>query len=364
MPLEAMNPADLQRLINSRGLKWRAGSTSVSGLSEQQKRIRLGAVPPGALPTASGAAGARGAGATYPASFDWRNVNGQNYVTVIEDQGGCGSCVAFGVTATFEAMFQVSRGNPQPQIDLSEAQLFYCGGAAAGATCETGWWPDQALSYCQNSGLADAGCFPYTAGDQSCNLCSDWQSRVRSITSSHVITSTDDMKTWLSTNGPLSTCFAVYNDFFSYTSGVYTHVSGDLAGGHCVSCIGYDDTQGCWICKNSWGTGWGENGFFQIAYGQGAYPDGSGGIDSQMWAIDAIAATGWENGTHVQGLWAIDQDLNAWAYFDGGIGWRKVAPDNTNIFFDILVQLASAKAAGRPVNFYANQGVIQQVYVL
>jgi hypothetical protein len=131
-----------------------------------------------------------------------------------------------------------------------------------------------------------------------------------------------------------------------------------------VSCVGYDDNQGCWICKNSWGTGWGESGFFQIAYGQGKYPDGSGGIDSQMWAIDGIAGTGWENGVHVLGLWAIDQDFNAWAYFDGGIGWRKIAPDNMNIFFDIQAQLASAKAAARPVNFYNNQGVIQQLYVL
>ena len=32
--------------------------------------------------------------------------------------------------------------------------------------------------------------------------------------------------------------------------------------------IGYDDTQNCWICKNSWGTGWGEDGYFKIAYGQ------------------------------------------------------------------------------------------------
>ena len=35
-----------------------------------------------------------------------------------------------------------------------------------------------------------------------------------------------------------------------------------------MAIVGYDDNTGCWICKNSWGTGWGEQGFFRIAYGQ------------------------------------------------------------------------------------------------
>jgi hypothetical protein len=282
--------------------------------------------------------------------------------------------VAFGSTATVEGTFQVTRNNPNTGIDLSEAQLFYCGAAAQSMNCETGWWPDDAFNYYQNTGVADESCFPYTAGDQNCNLCSDWQSRVTQITAWHNITSTDDMKTWISTRGPLSACFTVYNDFFYYTSGVYTHVSGSCAGGHCISVVGYDDGGGYWICKNSWNTGWGENGFFCIAYGQGFYPDsidstgcGSGTsppIDANMWAVDGFVATGWQNGRLVQGLWAIDQDLNAWAYFDGGVGWAKISPDNSNILFDMLAQLAAAKAAGRPVNFYQENGVIKQIYVL
>jgi hypothetical protein len=38
----------------------------------------------------------------------------------------------------------------------------------------------------------------------------------------------------------------------------------------------------CWIAKNSWGTGWGEAGFFRIGYGQC-------GIDNVMWSPDGIA---------------------------------------------------------------------------
>jgi hypothetical protein len=57
-------------------------------------------------------------------------------------------------------------------------------------------------------------------------------------------------------------------DFFCYDGGVYKYDYGDFMGNHAICVIGYDDAQNCWICKNSWGTGWGENGFFKIAYGQ------------------------------------------------------------------------------------------------
>ena len=72
--------------------------------------------------------------------------------------------------------------------------------------------------------------------------------------------------------------------------------------------------------------------------------------------------TGWQNNQTVVGLWAIDQDRNAWVCF-AGLGWKKIATDNDNIFFDTLIQLTTAKAAGRPVNVYLEQGVIKQVYV-
>jgi C1A family cysteine protease len=90
------------------------------------------------------------------------------------------------------------------------------------------------------------------------------------------------MKNWISTKGPLSACFSVYDDFYAYTGGIYSHVSGNLVGGHCVSVVGYNDTGQYWICKNSWGTGFGENGFFRIAYVQC-------GIDARMWAVVVLA---------------------------------------------------------------------------
>jgi len=72
-------------------------------------------------------------------------------------------------------------------------------------------------------------------------------------------------------------CLWVYLDLHYYNDGIYSHVTGRFDGGHCVEVIGYDDNQSCWICKNSWGAGFGENGFFRIAYN-----DTDCGMDTQF----------------------------------------------------------------------------------
>ena len=77
-----------------------------------------------------------------------------------------------------------------------------------------------------------------------------------------------DRKNIIANKGPVVAGLAVYADFFNYTSGVYRVASTDLRGYHAVSVIGYDDVQECWICKNSWGPGWGDAGFFKMGYGE------------------------------------------------------------------------------------------------
>ncbi len=236
--------------------------------------------------TSASAAGAPAVG-TGAAVVDWRNFQGYNWITPIEDQGACGSCVAFSTCAAVESAMRIGTNNPSLTIALSEAQLFYCVARSQGRTCggaTGGWWPASALPAFQYPGIADAACYPYAAGDQNCtNLCANWQQRVTNITGWHALTSVADMKAWLATRGPLVTCFSVYDDFMYYAGGVYQHSTGNLDGGHAVCVIGYDDTQGAWIVKNSWGTGWGMAGFFYIAYGQC-------GIDAQMWAVEGVAS--------------------------------------------------------------------------
>jgi len=292
---------DIQTALDAAGGRWRAGPTTLSHLSLDEARMRLGYVPGPEEPTleereqqataalsavtirfARDAAGVGPAvGVGFPASFSWQNVAGHNYITPVRDQGGCGSCVAFGSTATVEGTLRVLRDDPDLNVDLSEADLFYCIAASQGRNCANGWWVPPALDGYKTEGVPDEACFPYTAGNQPCNRCGDWAGRVTRVPGWHQITDHNQMKAWLSTRGPLATCFTVYQDFYSYVSGVYHHVTGGVVGGHCVCVIGYDDAGQFWICKNSWGAGWGEGGFFCIGYGEC-------GIDATMWAVDAV----------------------------------------------------------------------------
>lgn len=281
-------PLSIERLREAMGAEstWLAEETDHWQLTPDQKRLRLGAVPPNTTMTArEQMAAARNLAAAGPAmspgAWDWRNVGGQNYVTAIKDQGNCGSCVAFGSIATVEVTARVEYGSGLP-INLSEGQLYYCiAESKYGATCNSGWWPDQAFAAFEHPGITDQSYFPYTAGDQGCSLASGWQDQVAKLIAWHTLGNSNDMKAWLSTRGALSACFSVYEDFYAYSSGVYRHTSGNFVGGHCVSIVGYDDTQQCWICKNSWGTGFGESGFFRIGYGEC-------GIEAETWAADGV----------------------------------------------------------------------------
>lgn len=213
---------------------------------------------------------------TAPPSYDWRNVGGINYVTPVKNQGGCGSCVAFGVIGAFEAVIKIETG---ATTDLSEAHLFYCGGEGS-ANCDDGWYISAALNYLKSVGTPDESCFPYSDYDQPCNPCPDWETRVYKLKSWHAVSGASNIKNALVTYGPLVTSFTVYYDFFSYTNGIYEYDGvSELAGGHAVCVVGYNDNPGYWICKNSWGSSWGDNGYFKIKYGEV-------GIDDQMYYLE------------------------------------------------------------------------------
>ena len=203
-------------------------------------------------------------------SLDWRNVGGVDWTTPIRDQAGCGSCVSFATVAPFEAALRIGTNNPNWAIDLSEQHLFACGGGI----CWAGMSIDGALDYLKNYGTPPESCFPYQAQmgeDLPCgSSCSNWQSQAYKIISWNWISNqAQDIQTFLQ-DGPLVAAMDVYEDFFNYNGGVYEHKSGTYAGGHAIAIVGYgyDSTGGYWICKNSWDTWWGENGWFKIRFGQ------------------------------------------------------------------------------------------------
>jgi C1A family cysteine protease len=367
MGYEPLDLTELQTAIKYAGARWVADETSLTELSPEEKRLRLGAEPPPGEATlqereqsarASFLAGVGIEAVGAPASYDLTRVGGKNFITPVKHQLSCGSCVAFGSVATVEGTLRVKRNDPNLQVDLSEAHLFYCHAATQGRNCGNGWWVDPALEAFKNIGVVDEACYPYTPGDQNCNVCSDWQSRVMKISAWRKFTTAADMKNWISTNGPLAACFSVYDDFYNYRSGVYRHVTGDLLGGHCVCVVGYNDADKYWICKNSWGTSWGESGFFRIAYGDC-------GIDFAMWAVEVPTTTpsgGWLEKKLITGLWSVNQERNAAAYVDG-VGWRKISAESDSVFLGMIMLLSSAKASKSLVNLRVENDVIKEVYV-
>ena len=288
----------IQRAIESAGASWRAAETSMTPLDDRLHQLRCGYTPGPNEPSLAEREqlalanleghrqwAAQAARTRATPEVDWRNMSGLSYVTPVKDQGQCGSCVAFGTAQTIDAAMRITQNVPVNGADagtlqdLSEAQLFFCGG---GQLCGVGWYPDAAFAYATSTGLVPESVYPYSAHDQACAMPNDWQPLVTRLSGHHVLSTVADMKSWLNTKGPLGACFTVYQDFMAYAGGVYTHTSGNQVGGHCICIIGYNEDLQAWHCKNQWGTAWGEGGYFFIGYGQC-------GIDSTMWAVDSFA---------------------------------------------------------------------------
>jgi len=262
----------IQAAIEAQGAQWVAGETSMTKLTTFQKRKRLGLrreTPTGlekalALPE-------RFVG--LPSSVDWR-ANGGNYVTPVRDQRDCGSCWAFAAAGALESYILIKDILPGTNDNRAEQILVSC---SLYSDCGGGYI-SEASDFLRNTGLPPESYFPYTATNNLCSRAqSGWQSNTYEIFSwSWVNTypaSVSDIKNALYTYGPLVTTFDVYNDFFSYTSGVYQYTTGGYAGGHAVLLVGYVDNAsvpggGYFIVKNSWGTDWGMAGYFNVAYSQ------------------------------------------------------------------------------------------------
>ena len=268
----AMEEIDaIRSMIKEKRLSWLAGETSLSRLSTPEKLKHLGLVVPEDEKKKIQELMAREKAQTlepapvfiYPGEWDWRQVSGKNWTTPIRDQRQCGSCVAFATVALIESNLEIFRRNPDLNPDLSEADLFFQG---CGNCCDRGWYFTSALRYAQQSGIPDEGCFPYDS-DQS-RSCPDRANRIIKISSWKTIISASQAKEWLVTRGPLMTGMSVYEDFYYYYGGVYREAYGGYVGDHAVCIVGYNDAQGYWICKNSWSTGWGDNGWFKIGYGE------------------------------------------------------------------------------------------------
>jgi C1A family cysteine protease len=270
---------EIRAAISKKGAQWIAGETPISKLSDSEKKRRLGLIKPTeadlTAPEIDRVVSLDAPLAEVPATLDWR-ANGGYYVTPVKDQGSCGSCWAFAAAAALESQNLIKDNTPGLNDNRAEEILLSCSSAGS---CDGGY-PSSASSYIRDTGLPPESYFPYTSSrtdDKCSNALPGWQDLTSRVDSWEYITtysaSVDVIKNALSTYGPLVTTFDVYNDFYSYKSGVYEYTTGSYLGGHAVLLVGYTDDAsvnggGYFIVKNSWGTSWGESGYFNIAYSQ------------------------------------------------------------------------------------------------
>ena len=247
-----------------------------------------------------------------PASWDWRSVNGQDWTTPIKDQKNCGSCYVFAIIAALETVYNIKNNNPNLDIDLSEQFVvssnysylldsFNYSGCCGRHILST-------VQFLRLRGTIEEKYFQYAAVDAYGRNYSDCPNSTSAGVPSHdPVFCPDDcskyekikikgryylpndeetVKNAVAAYGPVITGMTIYEDFYyNYNYGIYEHVYGDSVGSHAIAIVGYNDSledlnqPGYWICRNSWGTDWGETkngepnngndgGWFRVKYGE------------------------------------------------------------------------------------------------
>ena len=183
-------------------------------------------------------------------AFDWRK---QGKVTPIRDQDGCGSCWAFGAMGAYEGSYLI-RNNVA--IDTSEQHVLNCSGAGS---CGGGWHAGVFNWMISNGNTTEAE-DPYTANDKPCKPNVSLPFRAVAwgyVEANGGIPTVDQVKAALCKYGPLTVAVYATSLFQHYTGGVFNEADTSHGINHDITLIGWDDSKGAWLIKNSWGPFWG-----------------------------------------------------------------------------------------------------------
>lgn len=179
-------------------------------------------------------------------------------LTQIEDQKNCGSCWSFSLTATMRDVLALTNQDPGR---LSQQYLVSCAKEQYG--CNGGFF-DAANHFVAPEGAPSWNSYPYTASDSACKKVPAVASIVSwaYVGSETQSPSADEVKKAILKYGPVSVTVTADNTFSSYKSGIFNACRNGQTN-HMTNIVGWGKDY--WIMRNSWGTGWGENGYMRIA---------------------------------------------------------------------------------------------------
>lgn len=182
-------------------------------------------------------------------SLDYKNWTEEGKVTAVKNQGACGSCWAFCSTAALESTYLIDRAIT---LSLSEQELVDCSSTYGNSGCNGGW-PTNAYRYIIAKQILSTSSYPYVAKKQSCKRTKTAKPTYPMKSYGYITGGNcDTVKTQVALRPGAVAVDATY--WGRYVNGTFTCNS--TAINHGVLLVGYK-SDGSWIIKNSWGTGWG-----------------------------------------------------------------------------------------------------------
>jgi len=213
-------------------------------------------------------------GGAVPIKYDLRE-KFPNCFSEVYDSGNCTSSYAIAAASTVALRYCVADYVGHPSLRLSPQQVLSCDKKSRGCA---GGGADGVWAYIQRRGLFPEECVPY-AGKKGAQCKTDCEDSRKFHILDHCVLDSDTkrIKREIFNKGPLHAPMFLSDEFLVYKDGVFTPTPRggpvyDESGKtivHVVTLIGWGKHEGqpYWVIGNSWGTGWGEDGYARVAMG-------------------------------------------------------------------------------------------------
>ena len=198
-----------------------------------------------------------------------KTVDLRQYCSPIEDQGQLGSCTGNAIAGLVECLDRKAGKN----LTVSRLFIYYEERVTEGTvTQDSGAYIRDGIKVVNKKGAPLESIWPYNINKFAVrpNAAAYADGLKRTASSYEKCADFAAVKNALARGFPVVIGFDVYDSFYNIGSnGIMTYPNTNreqLLGGHAVALVGYDDNKNRFIARNSWGTSWGDHGYFYMPY--------------------------------------------------------------------------------------------------